>query len=245
MLSCKKPFQEKTVADLCGKCFDFTCSTHSVHRGHLSIVLNPDISSFFPVRKTPVRYLRNFWYDIQNILLCVKLNQDTWWPSGMNFCTMYKVKQETQTRKYLKHMLVILIIYDCRTCWAVFTFRAHNVHFFSYNCCDKSVFRSIVTCEKAQKVWSDVEFVTSCCSEVSACEFCFPTFCRGLKKGQLDAPVTESGKRTRLHFFPNATGKERAVLKGSVTVPINVVLTHTHKKNIVSMLVYKFITDLS
>lgn len=50
----------------------------------------------------------------------------------------------SQTRKYLKHMLAILIIYDCRTCWAVFTFRAHNVHFCSYNCCDKSVIRLIV-----------------------------------------------------------------------------------------------------
>lgn len=100
-------------------------------------------------------------------------------------------------------MLVILIIYDCRTCWAGFTFRAHNVHFFSYYCCDKSVFGSVVTCEKAQKPWSDVEFVTSRCSRVSACEFCFPTFCSGLRKGRLDALVADSGKTTiRLHFFP-------------------------------------------
>lgn len=150
----------------------------------------------------------------------------------MNFCTMYKVKQETQTRKYLKHMSVILLIHDCRTCWAVFTFRAHNVHFFSYNCCDKSVFRSIVMCEKEQKLWSDVEFVTSRCSGVCACEFCFPTFCPGPWKGRLDAALPESSKRTkRSHFFPNTTGKdaERAVLKENVTVPINVVLTHTPK----------------
>lgn len=165
----------------------------------------------------------------------MKLNRDTWWPSGMNLCTMYKVKQVTQTRKYLKH---VLVIHDCRTCWAVFTFKAHNVHFSSYNCCDKSVFRSIVTCEKAQKLWFDVEFVTSCCSGVFACEFCFPTFCHGLRKGWLEGT-------TPLHFSPNATGKdpERVVLKESETVPINVVLTHT--QNIVSMLVYKFITDLS
>lgn len=118
MLSCKKKKKkgEKTVTDLCGQCSEFTCSTCSVQRGPLLAVLDPAIGSFYPGRKTPVRYLRNFGHNIQNILLSVKLNQDTWWPSGMNFCTMYKVKQETQTRKYFKHTLVILIIYDCRPC---------------------------------------------------------------------------------------------------------------------------------
>lgn len=121
---------------LYGKCFSIPPATvlnasTSVFIDFREIQQNPEMSYFIIKKKNPSnRFLRNFCYNIQNILLRMRLNQDTWWPSVMNFLHNVWVKQDTQTRKYVKHMLMILITYDCRTCWAVFTFRAHKVHFF-------------------------------------------------------------------------------------------------------------------
>lgn len=127
-----------------------------------------------------------------------------------------------------------LKMYDCRTCWAVFT--EHNAFtFFSYNCCDKSVFKSIVTCEKEQRLWPDFKFVTSHCSGVSGCEFCLQMFC--LWPAKAHSHFRKSTKRTL--FFQRHRQRPGMCHPEGKCDCSDQCCCDTHKKNIVSMLVYK------
>lgn len=129
-----------------------------------------------------------------------------------------------------------LKMYDCRKCWAVFT--EHTAFtFFSYNCCDKSVFRSIVTCEKEQKLWTDFKFCHFTLFRSVWLWVCLQMFCLWPAKAHYHFRKSQKNKKNT--FFQTPAAKIWNVPSWrKVWLFRSMLLWHT-QKNIVSMLVYK------
>lgn len=110
---------------------------------------------------------------------------------------------------------------------------SHSKHitftFSSYNC-DKSVFRSIVTCEKEQKLWTDVEFVTIQLWVLFMGLWPWPA------KRNSHFRKRQKYKNT---FFPMALAKIWNVPSRRKVWLIQSMLFWRTQKNIASMLVYK------